>query len=225
LVTGGYLSSVKQWDEFDIHWKAILQKAGVNEFHMTDFLSNYDEFKDEKWKNNDGHSDNFLKKLVNAICKCALFCPTILIYLDDWRTVNKEYKLLEAGCTPFAIAGISCILRIHTWCEDHKVAFDHVEFFHEDGDEDKGTLMNMAKEVGVYLTFKGKSLSALQACDLIVWEAANAERQLVQQHIVAPDSELRPSVKEILDRIECDPLEFNADAIRNICASRHIEKR
>jgi len=226
LVTGGYLASVKKWDEFDVHWKAILQKAGVKEFHMTDFVTHHGEFKDDKWKQNSGYSENFLRKLVNAICGRALFSPTVLISLNDWREVNKEYKLKETGYTPLAIAGISCMLRIHTWCEDHKIPLEHVEFFHEDGDEDKGHLKKIVEEVfGFDLPLKGKSLTPLQACDLIVWEAANAERQLVQQTMVGPDFELRPSIKEILDRIECDPLEFNAEAIRKTAVSREIPKR
>lgn len=223
LVTGGFVASVQQWDRFETHWRLILEKVGVDCFHMTDFMRREGAFKGDQWKV-DGYADNFLKKLVNAICKNVRYAPTVLIYLDDWRTLNREYKLIELNYTPIALAGVTCIGLIYCWCEQRKIAPTHIEFFHEDGDEDRGTLKASVKQwFGFDLPFKPKSLRPLQACDILAWEAAYA----IRDHTRQPESsfQLRPSIIEIVNRIECDPKQFTLDGWRHICEEQNIPKR
>jgi hypothetical protein len=226
LAVGGAIASIKAWDEFDTHWKNILKKAGIEEFHMTDFVVHEKAFKDDKWRRDNGYSENFVRKLVNAICQKVSHIPIVLIYLDDWRELNREYRLKESGHSPLALAGGSCIAMIHTWCEKHHIAFDAVNIIFERGDLDKGDLLDLAnKELGIKLKFELKKLSALQACDLIAWEAANAVKHLIKSSRSASEIALRPSIKEIIDRIECGPLKFTREGMLKICQSRNIAKR
>lgn len=226
LVTGGYIATVKKWNDFDRHWKSILKGAGVDVFHMTDFHYHYGDFKGDEWKLDNGHSANFLRKLVNAICKAACYAPAVLIYLDDWRTLNREYKLKEYSYTPLALAGTTCIGMIYIWCEQQNIPYDRVECFHEEGDEDKGTLKKIVQQwFGFDLPLKSKALTPLQACDLLAWEAAYAVKQVHTGPERKPDVPLRPSIEEILNRIECDPKQFTLDGWRKICRSQNIPKR
>lgn len=227
MAVAGAIASVKQWDEFDIHWKLILEKVGIDEFHMTDFVGHFGSFKDEKWKLNNGFSENFLKKLVNSICRHVSHIPIMLIYLDDWREINQEYQLKESGYSPLALAGASCIAMIHSWSERHRIAFDTVNIIFERGDLDRGDLIDLARrDLGIILPpFGHKKLRPLQACDLIAWEAAFAEKQLIKAHSHASEVSLRPSIREIVDRVDVDPLEFKREGMLKICESNNIPKR
>lgn len=227
LVVGGAITSVEKWDEFNSHWQQILKNAGVDEFHMTDFVGCYKAFKDERWKKDNGFAENFLRKLVNAICKKVVYVPVMLIYLDDWRELNREYQLKESGYSPLALAGTCCIAMIHGWCEKQNVPFDTVHIIFEGGDLDRGDLIDLSRqELGIMLPpFGKKELSALQACDLIAWEAANAEKDLIKRGGTMPEVQLRPSIKAIVDRIEVDPLEFGRAGMLKVCADNEIPKR
>ena len=229
LVSAGLVASVDQWNNFDEHWKVILENAGISEFHMTDFISGKGEFNDEKWKKNDGFADNFLKKLVYAICKQSkkrtpIYAPMITIYIDDYIQLNKEYELEKFGMTPLALAAGTCIGMAYVWCEDRQIPFDHLECFHEDGDLDKGNLKKMIYDwFGIDLLLKKKQLRPLQACDLLAWEAAYPSKQQYK-HGEPPES-LRPSILTILKSIDCDPKKYTMDGWRAICENHKIQKR
>ena len=231
LVSGGFVASVDQWKNFDGHWKAILDKAGIHQFHMTDFINGEGEFSDPKWKKNDGYADNFLKKLVNAICKpckprTPIYAPTITINLDIWRELNKDYKLKESGMTPLALAAGSCIGMAYAWCLERGISPDHVECFHEDGDLDKGTLINMMKDglgIKMELNFRSKELRPLQASDLLVWEAAYPSKQQVRDP--AWNGPFRPAIEELNRRLKCDHKTYNVEGWKAVCASYQIPKR
>lgn len=229
LVSGGLVASVDQWSNFDEHWKAILDRAGIQDFHMTDFLHGENQFKDPKWKKSDGYADNFLKKLVNAICKQAnrstpIYAPTMQIRLDEWQQLNTEYPLLEFGLTPLALAAGACIGMAYMWCMDHGISPDHLECFHEDGDLDKGSLMKMIKKwFDIEMNFKTKKLRPLQACDLLVWEASYPAKQKSKN--AEWNADIRPSMRELLNRIDCDHKKYTLDGWRKVCAAHDIPKR
>ena len=223
LVVGGYVASVKRWDSFDDHWANILRARNVKEFHMTDFM--HEEVIDGAWKKDDGRAENFLKKLVNAICNTAEYAPTVMIYLSDWEELNKKYQLRESWHTPLALAGGSCIQLIYDWCERKRIQREHIEFFFEDGDLDRGDLQKLVKKAfGFELMMKKKSLRPLQACDLLAWEAQNAEKHLIR-HPGDEDFDISDRLKQMMSRIDHEPLVYEPIELENFCKKQNIPIR
>ncbi len=224
LTVGGYIASVKQWDCFNEHWGKILEKRCIKEFHMTDFMSN--ERINGKWKKNDGRAENFLRKLISATYKTAEYVPLVSIYTDEWAELNKKYQLKEAGHTPYSIAGAKCIELAHAWCDERNIPRRQIEFIFEDGDLDKGTLWDKARnEFGVHITPRPKSFRPLQACDFIAWEAQSSEKTFMQSMTNGEEFAFSDRMTSMLKRIEHGTFAYQLKELNRFCEERKIPYR
>lgn len=69
-VAAGYLGTVDQWSAFESRWQPILDDAGVDYFHATDFFNVREEF--EGWELNSPRHTEFAKRF------CAAVTPELL---------------------------------------------------------------------------------------------------------------------------------------------------
>jgi hypothetical protein len=75
LTVAGFVSSVEKWSRFDVEWNLILESEGITRFHMTDFVSNQEEFA-VGWKGQTKRRREFIERLA----KCLK------------RNVNKSFR-------------------------------------------------------------------------------------------------------------------------------------
>lgn len=228
LVVGGYVAAVPAWLRFEREWKRALNKAGIDVFHMADFMARKGKF--ENWKGRDHEQARLLLKLVQITNKHARISFSTIILLDAWESVNKTYALREAHCTPYALCGFFTILRTAGWLWRRDRRFK-AELIFEDGDLNKGDLIWMIdrftghkKKIlgGLFPTFKGKELSPLQAADFVAWEHLNAARE----RLLKPDvpAGLRETFKK-LETIKKSWRIITEDQLLKFCADYDVPKR
>jgi hypothetical protein len=95
----GYVDRSDSWAKFENDWKAVLAQYRVNEFHMTDFESRYEEF---DWRNYwflpDKELRNpFMADIIRAIDPPRRLRVGCTISLRDYREIiperfHKEYN-------------------------------------------------------------------------------------------------------------------------------------
>ena len=133
----------------------------------------------------------------------------------------------ESGLAPLALAGSQCVALTYKWGLDRGIPMNHMQMIFEGGDLDRGQLLSIVRqEIGIVLPpFQSKQINALQACDLIAWEAANVEKEAFKSKISGSKFVMRQSMREILKRIPCEPLQNEYDGMLHMCKERNVPKR
>jgi hypothetical protein len=93
--------------------------------------------------------------------------------------VDKEYCLHEE-VKPYAIAGVTCVSKAKEWAKQHNIDENFIAYFFEDGDKDKGNMIEHMKQAHGFEPFflpKEKSV-AFQAADLLAYEHLLANTKL-----------------------------------------------
>jgi len=112
LVVGGFISFEARWREFENRWKVALREAGIECFHMGEFINRKGQF--VGWKQR--RREKFLNSLAQIIVDTTVRSYASTVVLEDWNKVNQQYGLSEADFQPYALAGWSCVTRILSWC-------------------------------------------------------------------------------------------------------------
>jgi hypothetical protein len=193
LIVAGFVSTVADWMDFDREWKERLSKEGLDYFHAQRFAQSSGPFK-EGWKGNEGRRQALLGDLVDIIVSHAhqKFGSLIVntIHQAELSEENRKAFYLEA----YPLAGRTVVADVVRYAVSFK-ARAYPEFVFEDGDLDKGKLMQRMKEDGypppIFRpkkdTIDPKSgllipgYTPLQAADLWAYELLLADRR-VQQH-------------------------------------------
>jgi hypothetical protein len=116
LVVVALAATEVKWDKFHVLWQAVLDQFGVPYLHMKE-LNHRHTGKGiyAKWRDDYDTPRLFLKSLVKAV-KLGInktFCYGTI--LNDYRDVNKEYKLREGGGSPYVITAGSCYDLVNDW--------------------------------------------------------------------------------------------------------------
>ncbi len=186
LVVGGFISFEPRWCEFERLWTTALQKAGIQQFHMTDFINNSHQFKG--WEKRSSDKRRLLTELIKVVVKTVVLSFASVVILDDWRRANKDYALAERDFLPYSIAGWSCVERVRGWCDDH--LYKYPLFVFEFGDTHQDSLVRcVERDFGIVIqTEKKKDVIELQSADFAAWQLLNLMRdheagKIVQQSI------------------------------------------
>src|SRR5258708_21790948 len=158
----------------------MLDKAGIQYFHMTEFTSCTGQF--ASWKDRDCKPDESrrrpcLQRLIDITVTYAEQSFAAGVLLRDWDRCNRLYELEEEEFLPYALCSWVCIDCVYGWCEAKNYERSQALFILEDGDLDKGHLETRVKrEFGIRLHFGGKtrepngpSVLPLQAADFAAW--------------------------------------------------------
>jgi hypothetical protein len=81
----GYVDRSDGWAGFEKDWKAVLDRYGVGEFHMTDFESRHGEFDSRTFDEDLRHP--FLQDLINAINPPRRLRVGCTISMRDYHTL------------------------------------------------------------------------------------------------------------------------------------------
>jgi hypothetical protein len=86
LVVGGYIATIKQWEDFDIAWRLLLAKKHIREFKRAAF--NFREI--GAWYNPE--RDHFLADLARIIHDYTMHAFAIALSMPDWHKANTKYQ-------------------------------------------------------------------------------------------------------------------------------------
>jgi len=144
IAVGGYVSSVPAWLRFEKEWFKELKRAGVGQFHMTDFMACQGDFKD--WKGRKTEQAQLLLRLAKITKKHARRGFSGLLFLEDWRRANDEYLLKECRCTPYALCAFYIMDQLIRYFA-HRTREFRARTVFEEGDKGKGDFMWMLDQV------------------------------------------------------------------------------
>jgi hypothetical protein len=208
LLVAGFVSSVDGWIEFDREWKARLLVDGLGYFHAQKFAQSSGPFR-SGWKDNEQRRRDLLRDLVGIIRGNTHQKFATLIFNDIHAAeMSKEIRetfYLEA----YPLAGRTVAKKVMDYARSFSARFAP-EFVFEDGDFDKGKLMQRFANDGYPgPIFRPKDTpnkkaglmelgyTPLQAADLWAYELFLAEKK---HRNGVPPEEFRWASKE-LDRV------------------------
>jgi hypothetical protein len=179
FVVAGFVASAEQWIGFERNWNSVLVDYKVSAMHMKEFAHCAGEF--AEWKGDEAKRRNFLSRLINVITTRMRHSFVNAIQMDAYRKVNQEF-MLEESLKPYSIAAGSCVGKVKRWADKWGVPQDQIAYVFEEGDADKGDMMEKLKIgqniIPLFLP-KAKSV-AFQAADLLAYEHLLAHKKLVK---------------------------------------------
>lgn len=234
LVVAGWLSTVRDWEQFESDWRIFLANYKVPYFHMKEYSHSkraFAKWDGDKWL---GTRRNFIQdaaKIISTYVQWGFVC-----YVPDavfWRT-NESYNLTERFNTPYALAGWSAIDLVNDWCERVGNTSD-IKYVFEDGGPDIAGLVTSVKQTPAFLQIPSfessrdieptpksprgkKGLVQLQSSDYLAYES---------RRIISDLHDKRPTRKSFraLPFGKIDTLFYNDAGLVNTCKKLNISKR
>lgn len=231
LVMAGFVSSAEQWAEFDRAWCQRLREDGLTYFQMRAFAHSDHEFK-VGWRGNETRRQKLLRDLLEIITEHVYQKFAVVIQADAFDAISEDASSYFR--TMIAAAGKFIASQVYHW-RDREGYRDNPRFIFEDGDRDKGTLMDAMKEItGRTPGFEQKkddpsrgivAFTPLQAADILAYEVKQVADEVGR---LLPDDFRFRFPYEQLDKIHGEPAIFTmssvaaAEAIVKI--NRHFEE-
>jgi hypothetical protein len=204
VVVAGFIASEKNWLLFEREWQEILDRDGIELFHMADFE------KSKVWPQH--KKDAILRRLINTIRIRTVKSISQCVLMDAYRQVNEKWAFEEAVGAPYALAGRTVAKSLNDWKRDIAKPGDELLVFFEDGTKHRGEFMDAMERDGLPcpVFIKKREATPLQAADFLAWEMFNAFKT----------AEIRQSLRKLLGP---GPFEspdhgyFDVSTIEQIC--------
>jgi len=234
LVVAGWLSDVRNWEQFESDWRIFLAHYNVPYFHMKEYSQSkgpFAKWEDKQWS---GTRRNFIHDAAEIISGCVKWgFISHVSYAVFWR-INERYRLTERFHSPYALAGWSGISLVNDWCERQQNMAD-IKYVFEDGGPDIAGLVYSVKETPNFLQIPAfessrdvrsnrkfphgkRGLVQLQAADYLAYETRRGITNLQDK---------RPSRKSAraLPFHKIDTLVYTDTGLVNTCKKLNIQKR
>jgi len=223
VVVAGFIAAAGQWLLFEREWNAILEREGMEIFHMTDFEHS------KVWPQH--KKEAILRRLVNTIQIRTKKSISHIVMMKDYKIVNDEYAFEECIGTPYALAGRTTAKSLNNWKRDHMQPEDNLLVFFEDGTKHRGNFMDALKRDGLSCPdfIKKAEATPLQASDWLAWEMFNAIktggiraslRKLVKS-LPLDDPDMGTYTKQDLERM-CKATDPQVPSRSNLAPDAHI---
>jgi hypothetical protein len=225
LTVAGFVSTVKKWKRFEVEWNAILQLEGINEFHMTDFVSSQGEFANG-WKGESTRRRNLIESLSACLKKNVNKSFRTTLILSGYEEVNRDYMFEEHFGRPYAFCCMVNVFSLRRWAE-RKDSRRNLLYFFEDGDKDKGNFEKLHKaayKVNPQFLDKSEGIP-FQAADFAGWKIrTSVQESLKKDHTLAKGVRLLESV-QMLKEIPKTAGVLNGSRLALYCRDHRIERR
>ena len=220
LVMAGFLSSAEEWVEFDGKWRKRLADDGLPYFHMTAFAhcgTHPQKPFDKTWIGKEERRKALIRDLLNITLDHAYYKFAVVVQKDAFDNLTPDIRAAQLGGTQLAMAGSFIVGLVANWkkIENYQTK---PEYFFEDGDIDKGTLMKVIKDkTGADPIFRPKvddpdkgvvTFTPLQAADIFAYEVKQVADEI--GHILPMDFRFRFPYTQ-LHKIRGEPRIFNLD--------------
>ena len=169
LTVAGFVARVRKWDRFNDEWSAILSEENVTSMHMTDFASSKKEF--VTWKGQSERRRRFIFRLSECIRRNTNKGFASSLILSDYSDLNSEYMLSEYLGQPFTLCMRGCLGGVARWAKKKKVKTENMLIAIEQGDDDQGELIQIARSDGFKVIQLLKTdAKAFEAGDMVAWK-------------------------------------------------------
>jgi len=216
LVMAGFVSEAGCWEKFDAAWRKRLADDGLPYFQMHAFAHSIEPFH-IGWRGNERRRRALIGDLLKIISAHAFHKFACIVQSAEFETlsVNSKEKM---GSTPLAIAGTFMVGLVKRWQTRQKYQ-QLPEFIFEDGDTDKGTLIDAIKSAtGQSPIFRQKkdcpekgiiAFTPLQAADILAYETKKIADKV--GHLLPADFKFRFPFQELNQMAE-EPTIFNHES-------------
>jgi hypothetical protein len=208
ITVGGFIGDVGAWNRFSGRWPEALKVHGITvPFRMTSFINGTPGF--ERFKDRPDLQTTVLRDLVKVINRHTRISVSSTVLTEDWKAINREYRLKECHCTPYAVAAFAVINKSIRWIGKKKLKF--IEFVFEEGDAGRDDFEWLSNDIirrrpdaleAMRPRFDSKALPPLQCADLAVWEQRNVVRERLKGVLSAKPvhRDQRPVIRRLLAR-------------------------
>jgi hypothetical protein len=217
LVMAGFVSSAEEWKHFDVEWRKRLAEDGLSYFHMHSFAHSINQF--DGWRNQENRRRRLLSDLLDIVAGHAYHKFGCAIQADAFAALESGPRENFAE-TAIAAAAKFLVGFVMRWRDHERYQQRHPEFVFEDGDADKGTLMEAVKKVsGSYPIFRPKkddpdkgieAFTPLQASDILAYEIKKITDTIEQ---VLPEGFRFRFPYEQLSKIAGEPRILNFESV------------
>jgi hypothetical protein len=145
FVVAGFVSSAKDWVDFDTLWRARLKRDGLTYFHMHRFAHSLEEFKG--WDQDEKKRQALLADLLSIVQGHAYrkFGAIIINRFLEAKLSAENVKTFHL-CA-YSMAGLDVAYSVRRWVKRDAIS-NFPEMVFEDGDLHKGKLMDSFKQHG-----------------------------------------------------------------------------
>ena len=203
LVVAGYLSTLEEWEQFELSWKLTLAKFDVPFFKMSEFIGRRQEYSHPKWQT-ESYRARFISDLARIIRGWTVASVACRMKKDLFERYNSIYEL-DKRFNMFSICGRDCAAQVRKYVRSIPSDLP-VAFIFDRGDEGGSLLTEEMKASGLPTPMFKRSRPdfeldksdphhvQLQACDLAAWELRRGESDLEEGKL---PQQLRKSLRAL----------------------------
>jgi hypothetical protein len=180
-VVAGWVSTVERWREFAEQWDSMLAGFQVPFFDMKT-LSHFKGVY-AKWEKQPQMKNDFIAAACRIIASFAQYQFASIVPHVAFAKANESYRLKEHVGNEYALAGVSCALKMRDWARQNSPQSFEVVF--EDGTAKRGKLVDaMRKEHFAEPIFRPSRptddgrphVVQLQAADFLAYEVRKVQK-------------------------------------------------
>jgi hypothetical protein len=235
LTVAGFVSSVKDWDDFSRLWTERLKREGIEYFRASEaahFRKQFQPWRDkpERFEWRQKLSADLMKILKSHVYR-KFGCTIIHKSFNTLSAENREYFHLRA----YAVAGRNCDKQVREWAIQEKIR-SPIALVFEEGDQGQTELTERLRaDTGKTPIFKFKKdtlmpdgsiepgFVPLQAGDWLAYEIQHATVQFEEDRL----NHFRWPMEEF-DRVLGEPTTYTAEDVEKfdklLDASKEINK-
>jgi hypothetical protein len=228
-VVAGYVSTIQQWEHFEVDWKLFLISYKVPYFHMAELS----QFKGPyaKWKNSPNFRARFINEAASIIQSRVQRGFSCFVAYEAFERLDVIYKLRETLGSPYALSGMLCVSNANVWRRRIKEPVDF-EYVFEDGAPDKHGLLTAMEKAGhpapIFKPSRDikdrkhgirKGLVHLQAADYLAYEI----RKYIQEQ-GSSKRQTRTSLV-VLTGVDIDRYFLGYERMARVCQELRLERR
>ncbi|MBA3967315.1 MAG: hypothetical protein H0X47_16385 [Nitrospirales bacterium] len=141
VVITGCLAQASQWSSFEPLWQEMLDGEGLPYFHMADFESYKEDYKEWDAKRH----KSVLKKVIEMIIGTVEFAVSRAIVVEDFEWAQSRNSHLQ-GHNAFSFCVIQCLQEIAAWTDQFKIV-EPIGYVFESGDREGPEIENIRKRI------------------------------------------------------------------------------
>ncbi len=230
IIVAGYISTIAEWQRFDVEWRKVLREFNVCYFHMKEFAHSVGEF--DGWRGDEPRRRRFINALIGVLSKYAKAGFACMVKDSVWDSMNGIYPLAELYGCPYVLCGRDCVNKSYVWGRGKKYTQGQIRTVFDNGDKGKGHLIRVVEEAQKatplfehampHQTNDSHGVTPLQASDFAAWELLKAITS-GKEH--APFDEYRVSLQKLSKAVPVSWTQYLETDITELCRRGGIAAR
>jgi hypothetical protein len=227
-VLAGFVSGAREWEEFDVRWRARLSQDGLTYFHMHRFAQSIKPF--DGWQKQEGRRRELLSDLLEIVAEFAFRKFGVVVPLSGLHALKLNPELPHHA---EAVAVSNILGMVEQWKNREKF-HRAVRYVFEQGDAGENTIRETARkitDVAPSFEFKKDSpeksivaFTPLQAADLWAYELKKLADRLEDTTPVVPSEVRFRTPYEKLNKMPQDAMLVNCGLSEQLFTTLKVNK-